>query len=118
VKAPKCFLLENVKGMTTGKHKDAFANVLRSLRDGLHNKYIVSWRVLNTADFGLPQNRPRLYIIGMRRDALKDGMQFLWPWPLGCVPLDSILEVGVKRKDHQPKVGTIADTNFHMLLGR
>ena len=118
VKAPKCFLLENVKGMTTGKHKDAFANVLRSLRDGLHNKYIVSWRVLNTADFGLPQNRPRLYIIGMRRDALKDGLQFLWPRPLGCVPLDSILEVGVKRKDHQPKVGTIADTNLHMLLGR
>jgi DNA (cytosine-5)-methyltransferase 1 len=118
VKAPKCFLLENVKGMTTGTHKDAFANVLKSLRDGLHNKYIVSWRVLNTADFGLPQNRPRLYIIGMRRDALQDGLQFLWPRPLGCVPLDSILEVAVKCEDHQPKVGTIAHTNLRMFLDR
>jgi len=34
------------------------------------------------------------------------------------VPLDSILEVGVKRKDHQPKVGTIADTNLRMFLDR
>ena len=93
--------------MTTGTHKDAFANVLKSLRDGLRNEYIVSWRVLNTADFGLPQNRPRLYIIGMRRDALQDGLQLLWPRPLGCVPLDSILEVAVKCTDHQPKVGTI-----------
>ena len=118
MKAPTCFLLENVKGMTTGKHKDAFASVLNSLRDGLHNKYMVSWRVLNTADFGLPQNRPRLYIIGMRRDAIKDQSRFLWPRPLGCVPLDSVLDLGVNRKDHQPKIGTIADSNLQMLLGR
>ena len=93
VKAPTCFLLENVQGMTTHKHKDAFANVLSSLRGGLDNNYMVSWRVVNTADFGLPQNRPRLYIIGMRRDALQDRSRFVWPRPVGCVPLASILGI-------------------------
>ena len=118
VKAPMCFLLENVKGMTTSKHKDAFAKVLTSLRSGLGNKYMVSWRIVNTADFGLPQNRPRLYIIGMRRDALHDKSRFKWPLPVGCVPLASILESGKHGPDHQPKSGTTSDKNLHMWLDR
>ena len=118
VKAPTCFLLENVKGMTTRKHTDAFANVLNSLRSGLDNKYMVSWRIVNTADFGLPQNRPRLYIIGMRRDALRDQTRFVWPRPVGCVPLASILESGEHGPDHQPKSGTTSEKNLHMLLDR
>lgn len=118
VKAPTCFLLENVQGMTTRKHKDAFANVLSSLRGGLDNNYMVSWRVVNTADFGLPQNRPRLYIIGMRRDALQDRSRFVWPRPVGCVPLASILESGKHAPDHQPKGGTTSEKNLHILLDR
>ncbi|MFM7985237.1 MAG: DNA cytosine methyltransferase [Candidatus Fonsibacter sp.] len=47
-------------------HRDTCAVYSKSLRAGLDNKNIVFWRVLNTADFGLPQNRPRLYIIGMQ----------------------------------------------------
>ena len=95
-KWPKCFLLENVKGFTNAKHKDAFANVLKSLRSGLGDQYMVSWRVVNTADYGLPQNRPRLYIVGMLRVAIQDQNRFKWPRPVGCVPLASLLETGVK----------------------
>jgi DNA (cytosine-5)-methyltransferase 1 len=120
VKAPKCFLLENVKGMTMATHREAFTQLLQSLRAGMENKYIVSWRVVNTADFGLPQNRPRLYIIGIRRAVLKErpGLPpFLWPRPVGCVPLASVLETGqVKRP--QPRAGTTAAKNLLLLQRR
>ena len=88
-KAPKAFILENVKGLTTVTHQNTFKAYLKSLRGGLDNTYIVSWRVLNTADFGLPQNRPRLYIIGIKRCVLQ-GRQlppFQWPPSVGCAPL-------------------------------
>ena len=114
-KAPKCFLLENVKGLTMVTHRDTFAAYLKSLRDGLDNKYIVSWRVLNTADFGLPQNRPRLYIIGIQCAALQ-GRQlppFQWPRSVGCVPLASVLESGQVRQ--QPRPNTVAEKTLHML---
>ena len=64
---PKCFLLENVKGFASITHRKAFKNMLASLRSG--DKYIASWRALHTADYGIPQNRPRLYIIGLLRSA-------------------------------------------------
>jgi DNA (cytosine-5)-methyltransferase 1 len=120
VKAPKCFLLENVKGMTMTTRRDAFARLLTSLRDGMDNEYIVSWRVVNTADFGLPQNRPRLYIIGIRRAVLKDRPDlppFLWPRPVGCVPLASVLETGQVERV-QPRAGTTAAKNLCMLQSR
>ena len=99
-------------------HQDAFAAYLESLRDGLDNKYTVSWRVLNTADFGLPQNRPRLYIIGIKRVVIRGGHipPFMWPSSVGCVPLASVLESGQVRK--QPRPGTVAEKNLHMLQRR
>ena len=117
-KAPKCFLLENVKGLTMVTHRETFAAYLKSLREGLDNKYLVSWRVLNTADFGLPQNRPRLYIIGIQRAVLQ-GRQlppFQWPRSVGCVPLVSVLESQVQRQ--QPRPNTVADKNLCMLQRR
>ena len=114
-KAPKGFILENVKGLTMVTHQDTFKAYLKCLRDGLDNKYIVSWRVLNTTDFGLPQNRPRLYIIGIKRGVLQ-GRQlppFQWPPSVGCVPLASVLESCQVRK--QPRPGTVAEKSLQML---
>ena len=85
------------------KHRDTLAAYLKPLRDGLDNAYIVSWRVLNTSDFGLPQNRPRLYIIGIQRAVLQ-GRQlppFQWPRSVGC-PLASVLESCQVRKQPRP----------------
>lgn len=58
-KLPKHILLENVKGMTHKKHKptlDKIVNELKSLG------YQVFFEVLNTKDYGIPQNRERLWI--------------------------------------------------------
>ena len=85
---------------------------------GWAKKYMVSWRVLSTADFGLPQNRTRLYIIGIKRVVLQ-GRQlppFKWPRSVGCVPLASVLESGQVRK--QPRPGTVAENNIHTLQRR
>ena len=117
-KLPKCFLLENVKGFTNAKHKDASANVLKSLRSGLGDQCMVSWRVVNTADYGLPQNRPRLYIVGMLRVAIQDQNRFKWPRPVGCVPLASLLETGVNSENYQPTRGTTSMRNLRMMLRR
>ena len=116
-KRPKCFLLENVKGLTTSTHQECFASMLDDLKRG--NLFIVTWRVLNTADFGIPQNRPRLYIIGFLRDAVPGGMEgslnFKWPRGGRHDPLQSLLQ-GSEICRPQVEPGTIADRNLQVML--
>ena len=60
---PKDILLENVKGITMGKHKETFQKILAELeRIG----YKVYWKVFNTKEFGIPQNRERLWIFATK----------------------------------------------------
>jgi len=65
-KEPPHLFLENVKGLLSTQDREAFRIVLESL-DGLG--YNVSWQVLNSKNFGVPQNRPRVFIIGHLREA-------------------------------------------------
>ena len=58
---PKFFIMENVKGMA--KKID---EILEDFNNVLQNKYDISYRILNAKDFGVPQNRERLFIIGNR----------------------------------------------------
>jgi len=60
---PKSFILENVKGLVSKTHKTAFDKMIANLK--LDGAYTVGWRVYNTKDFGTPQNRPRVFIIGI-----------------------------------------------------
>lgn len=62
---PKAFVMENVAGMVKGKMKLVFAEILRDLRSG---GYFVSARMLNAMYFGVPQSRPRLIFVGIRKD--------------------------------------------------
>ena len=60
---PKAILLENVKQLTTHDHGRTFKTILRVLDElGYH----IKWRVLNALDFGLPQKRERVIIVGFR----------------------------------------------------
>ncbi len=70
---PAVVIFENVKGLTFRKHHGYFAGILHRLRQlGYH----VEWRVLNTADFGVPQTRERCIIVARR-----DGGAITWPAP-------------------------------------
>lgn len=70
---PPVVIIENVKGLTFAKHHAYFAGILASLR-GLG--YDVDWRVLNSADYGVPQTRERCFIIARR-----DNKPITWPAP-------------------------------------
>ena len=61
VKKPQYILLENVKGLSMGKLKSTFDKILMEL-----NKlgYDVKFSILNSKDYGIPQNRERLWIFG------------------------------------------------------
>ena len=95
-KLPRAFLLENVRGLVT-EHRRVFANMVSRLR-GLKNRgYLVSWRVLNTEDHGIPQHRQRVYIVGIRRDAVVAAAPFTWPGPVKPKLLRAFLDQGTIR---------------------
>jgi len=73
-KNPKLVLLENVKGFTQGKHKSTFLEIQRIFREELN--YQVHAEVLNTRDYGIPQNRERVWIVCIRKDL---DCNFKWP---------------------------------------
>lgn len=61
---PRYFVLENVKLLLTHDSGHTW-NVIRSALEAIPG-YAVSWKVVNTADYGVPQSRNRLYIVGVR----------------------------------------------------
>ncbi|MDB9459192.1 DNA cytosine methyltransferase [Dolichospermum circinale CS-545/17] len=64
---PKFFVLENVKGMTVGKHKEFIAEIISQF---FKSGYQVNanYQVLNAANYGVPQNRDRLFLLGSRQN--------------------------------------------------
>ena len=73
---PTCFLLENVKGLTTHDKGKTLQIILRELNDAGYN---VVYKVLSSLDFGVPQMRQRVYFIGFRNDINNDLSYFEWP---------------------------------------
>ena len=64
-KKPKFFLIENVNGLLTDKFKDTFDDFVARLQLA---GYDVEWKLLDAVDYGVPQNRERVFIIGFRKD--------------------------------------------------
>ena len=88
-KKPKSFLLENVRGLTFDR--GIFARVIKILAE---LDYWVRWRILNSKNFGVPQNRERVFIVGFKE---QKGFSF----PLGVtmpIWLSDILEKEVDEK--------------------
>jgi len=63
-KKPKHFILENVKGLLSHDSGRTFQTILKVLAD---IGYMVQWEVCNSKNFGVPQNRERVYIVGHLR---------------------------------------------------
>ena len=61
IKRPKLLLLENVKGLLSHDRGRTFGTILATLSD---LGYVCEWQILNSKDFGVPQNRERVFIIG------------------------------------------------------
>lgn len=91
---PKIAIAENVKNLTGKKFKPQFEIVLNSLEEAGYNNY---WQVLNAKDYGIPQNRERVFIVSIRKDV--DTGLFAFPdgFPLE-LRLKDVLEDVVDEK--------------------
>jgi len=72
-KRPKFMLLENVKGLTTQKHKTTFKKIISELK---RIDYTVAWKVLNSKNYGIPQSRDRVWFVCVRSD-----LKYNFKWP-------------------------------------
>ena len=91
---PEYAIAENVKALTGKKFTAEFETVLTSLDKAGYNNY---WKVLNAKDFGVPQNRERVFIVSIRKDIDKGGFKFPEKMPLN-IRVKDILENNVDEK--------------------
>jgi DNA (cytosine-5)-methyltransferase 1 len=110
IKKPKYMLLENVKGLTSKKFTETFDKILSELnRIG----YKVHWELLNTKDYGIPQNRERVWFVCFRNDV--DDSHFDYPKKEELkLFLKDILEDEVDEKYYlnEKQMNKIINSNF------
>ncbi len=91
-KKPDAFILENVRGLKEHDKGRTLEIMLKVLR----KKYLVpDPKVLNSKDFGLPQNRARIFIVGIRKDLYKKEFIF----PIGNKKKTNVGQILEKRVD-------------------
>lgn len=96
-KQPKCFIAENVKGILTANKKSAFPLIIKEFEE---SGYDVSYSILNSANYGVPQKRERVIIVGFRKDL---GIKFEFPDVMvqdeeAFTPLSKVIENEVDEK--------------------
>ena len=64
--SPKYFVFENVKGLTVGKHKKFLLEIIEAFEDSDYSVKL-PYQVLNASDYGVPQSRNRLFLVGYRK---------------------------------------------------
>jgi len=75
-KQPKFFLAENVSGMLLDRHSEALKNIKEMFKNA---GYRLSFKLLNASDFDVPQDRKRVFFVGIRQDL---NFEFQFPQPL------------------------------------
>jgi DNA (cytosine-5)-methyltransferase 1 len=103
---PKIFIFENVKGLTEPRNQEAFELIIAKL---IEAGYYVNWEVLNAYDFGLPQDRDRVFIVGIRTDLVTSDFSFPFPQPLGEEPklfnfVENIQKVNIIKQKFDPQI--------------
>ena len=94
---PKCFIAENVKGIMTANKHEAFPLILKEFED---SGYDVKYSILKAVEYGVPQKRERVIIVGFRKDL---GIEFSFPKPVieseeEYIPLSLCIDSGVPEK--------------------
>lgn len=94
---PKCFIAENVKGLLTANKKEAFPLIIKEFEESGYN---VTYHVLKAVEYGVPQKRERVIIVGFKKEL---GIKFDFPNPVikreeDYVPLKEVIEANVDEK--------------------
>lgn len=93
-KQPNAFVLENVKNLVSHDGGKTFKTIIHVLKEELG--YCVDYKILNAFDFGLPQKRERIMIVGAKRPFVMD-----WKFEIEKVKtLKDILEVNADKKHY------------------
>jgi DNA (cytosine-5)-methyltransferase 1 len=98
---PKYVLWENVKNILSKKHKHNFDSYIETMNVLGYNSY---YQVLNAKDYGIPQNRERVYTVSIRKDIDKGGFKFPEKEELK-LRLKDMLEDEVDEKYYLSKTG-------------
>jgi DNA (cytosine-5)-methyltransferase 1 len=77
---PQAVMLENVRGLLDSVFDQYRATIISDLRK---LGYAAEWRLLNASDYGVPQLRPRVVFVALRKDAAD---HFQWPSPMVATP--------------------------------
>jgi DNA (cytosine-5)-methyltransferase 1 len=122
---PLCFIAENVKGILCANKRKAFPLIIQGFEDaGYHVKY----SVLDSSDYGIPQRRIRVFIVGFRDREIYNHFDFPKPvTPTNKVPLSKVvipkIEIdakyyfsekavtGMKRAREEMRKGRVQDLN-------
>jgi len=104
---PRTFLLENVAGLAYDGKDEGLRHILsgiEQINQEVGTKYKVSWKQLNCAEYGVPQTRERVFLIGSR-----DGREFKFPEPTYCRQAGSQPDLLTKRKPFRTAWDAIGD---------
>ena len=77
--SPKAFVMENVKGLLSMQGGRVIKTIVEEFANAGECGYNVSYKILKASDYGVPQNRERVVLIGIRKDM---GAEPLFPTPL------------------------------------
>lgn len=106
-KRPRHFILENVKGLLSHEGGKTFAAILEILAD---SGYDVSWSIHNSKNYGVPQNRERVYLIGNLRGEPRPQV-----FPLrgeNQAPIEQVGNIDQhKRERDNPQTGRVYSTD-------
>ena len=94
-KKPGYFIWENVKGVMSSRGGWDFANILSAFSESGYNLW---WQVLNAKDFGVPQNRERIFVVGFRNESPKEI--FFKPKNTGQIKI-----VGTTKGEENTRIG-------------
>ena len=103
INQPKVFIYENVKGLLDPRNRSSLDLILSEFNKAGYKTY---HSLLNAYDFGLPQNRDRIFIVGIRKDIAKKPFSF--PKPIDhennlSSIIDELPSRKNKKKNFQPK---------------
>lgn len=108
-KRPKAIFLENVKGLVNHDKGKTLMTILNVLRNDL-DYFVPDPQIINAKDFGVPQNRERIYIVGFRRDL---GVKsFDYPIPL----ISKVSFSDIKEKDTVSAKYYLSETYLNTLI--
>lgn len=79
VKKPRAFILENVRGLINHDNGNTFKVIKEELES---QGYVIYHKVLKASEFGRPQHRPRIFIVGFNKDKVDTIQPFEFPQPI------------------------------------